>query len=196
MSPLILASTSKYRAALLSRWQIEFEAVDPAVDESPYKLLGLSPQDLVQKLSQAKAQAVAAHYPNAVVIGSDQVLSHENKIFGKAGSAELAVEQLMQLSGQSQTLFTGLCVIKDGIAFNHVDRTTINMRAFTRAEAQTIVNQDRSWDCAGSLKIEAGGTWLIESLETHDPSAIEGLPLIALGKRLRELNLGATLFGG
>ncbi len=196
MIKLILASTSKYRAALLERWKINFKAIDPEVDESPFKSLGLSPAELVKTLSEAKARAVAKKHPEAVVIGADQVLTGNGKIYGKAGNLESAVAQLMELKGQTQELLTGLCVIYGEHVFHHVDTTKITLRNFTSLEARQVVERDHSWDCAGSLKIEAGGTWLIESLETTDPSAIEGLPLIALGKILRPINSHDHLFGG
>lgn len=197
MSELILASTSKYRAALLRRWQLNFTARDPELDEAPYKSRGLSPHDLVITLSEAKAQKIAELNPSAVVIGSDQVLCLGNEIFGKAGSPERALAQLLRLRGQTQRLITGLCVIHQGRAYHHLDQTEITLRDFSQPEAEAVLARDQSWDCAGSLKIEGAGTWLIDSVQTSDPSAIEGLPLIALGKILRDdLGLGPALFGG
>ncbi|HVJ65892.1 MAG TPA: Maf family nucleotide pyrophosphatase [Bdellovibrionota bacterium] len=194
MVKLILASTSKYRAALLKRWGIDFKSIDPKVDEEPYKTRGLSPRELVQALSEAKARAVASEYPEAVVIGSDQVLTANGKIYGKSGDVEAALVQLMELKGGTQELLTGLCVIYGEHAFHHVDCTKITLRNFTSLEAREVIERDKSWDCAGSLKIEASGTWLIESLETSDPSAIEGLPLIALGKILRPIHSHDHIF--
>jgi septum formation protein len=195
MTKLILASTSKYRSDLLKRWGLRFTAIDPKVDENSYKNLGYSPQQLVQALSEAKASAVGKTHPNAIVIGSDQVLcSQKKKTYGKAGTAEKALAQLMELRGQTQELLTGLCVIHGEKSFFHLDTTFIKLKNFSSDEAAIIINRDKSWDCAGSLKIEAAGTWLIESLQTSDPSAIEGLPLIALSKFLRtELTLEELL---
>lgn len=187
MPQIILASTSKYRAALLKRWQLNFVAIDPNVDEELFKSRGLSPRELVKVLSQAKAEAIAAKHPDAIVIGSDQVLSSSGKIYGKAGSESAALAQLMELAGKEQQLLTGLCVVRGKDMVHHLDTTTLTFRNYDRSDAARIIAQDKSWDCAGSLKIEAGGTWLIDSLTTNDPSAIEGLPLIALGKILRDL---------
>ena len=195
MITLILASTSKYRAALLKRWNLKFKTIDPVVDESAFKAKGLSPHELVRALSEAKARAIAKDHPEAVVIGSDQVLTFNGKIYGKAGTPEAALVQLMELKGATQELLTGLCVIYGEHASHHVDSTKITLRNYTSLEAEQVIRRDKSWDCAGSLKIEAGGTWLIESLETSDPSAIEGLPLIALGKILRPINSHDHLFG-
>lgn len=198
MAPkIILASTSKYRANLLRRWQIEFMAQNPELDESPFKKLGLNPFDLALRLSLEKASCVQKLYPDALVIGSDQVLSCDSKIYGKAGSKDTALKQLLELSGKSQKLITGLCVLYKDQVFEHLDITEITLKKFSPRQASAVLEKDQSWDCAGSLKIESAGTLLIESLRTEDPSAIEGLPLLALSKILMQLpDFEPVLFGG
>lgn len=187
---IILASTSKYRKALLKRVGIEAECMRPTYEENPIE--GLTPKELVEAHGKGKALSVVdACDPamNAVVIGSDQGLVFENALVGKPGTAERAVEQLLRFGGKSCELVTSLYVysLAQKRAWTHVDVTVLT---FARLDASVIrhyVAWDNPIDCAGSFKIESRGPELFESIETKDPTAIEGLPLMALCRILREI---------
>ncbi len=188
---LILASTSPYRRALLKRLGVPFRYVDPNVDEGAFKLTNADPVELSARLAAAKAQAVAARFPDAVVIGSDQVAAIDGEVLGKPGTAENAVRQLSRLSGRSHELVTSVCVVRqaDGERPTHTDRTRLTMRALSVEEIARYVAIDAPTDCAGSYKIESAGISLFEAIETQDFTAITGLPLIALCRILRTFGI-------
>ena len=187
---LILASTSRYRRALLGRLGVQFRCVDPLVDESDLKALMLdaAPGDLASALALAKAGAVAAQHPAAAVIGADQVVALDGQILGKPGTDPLAVEQLARMAGRWHELITAMVVLAPGRKPRpHLDVARLRMRPLARAAIERYVAADHPSDCAGSYKLEAGGIALFERIEAEDHSAITGLPLMALTSILLEL---------
>jgi septum formation protein len=188
---LILASTSPYRRALLERFHIRFRSVPPGVDEEAVKREVADPVALAERLAAAKAEAVAAAFPDAIVIGSDQLATIDGDVLGKPRTAESAVVQLERLSGRTHELVTSVYVLRkaDGIRRAHTDRTRLTMRRFTREQLTRYVAADNPTDCAGSYKIESSGIALFERIETEDFTAITGLPLIALLRVLRDFGI-------
>ena len=190
MHSLILASTSPYRRVLLERFDLDFETVAPAVPEK--HLDGESPAERAARLSLAKALEVAERYPDAVVIGSDQVASAGSRILDKPGDAATTRAQLAALSGSTARFFTGCAVVKPSasIRLTHVDTTTVYFRPLTSTEIGRYVEREKPFDCAGGFKAEALGTTLFESIESTDPTALIGLPLIWLSGALRRAGFG------
>ncbi|MBX3017774.1 MAG: septum formation protein Maf [Bdellovibrionaceae bacterium] len=189
--PLILASTSPYRKALLERLGFDFATRKPPYDEEKLKGLGLAPRELARQLAAGKAES-ARHSPDEVLIGSDQLGALETapgqfEILGKPGDREKNIAQLMRLGGRSHSLFTAVCVLYRDQRFEFMDETRITFRPLTEAEVTAVVDRDHPWDCAGGYKFEKAGITLIEKLECADPTAIEGLPLIQLSTVLRGL---------
>ena len=189
MKPIILASSSRYRRDLLTRFGLPFAAISPSIDETPLK--GETPDALVERLSFGKALAVADDHPDAVVIGSDQVAVRRGEILGKPGTFDNAVEQLLSSAGETLTFLTGLAVIDrtTDTTLRHIDRTNVRFRDLTRAEVERYVELDEPLDCAGSIKSESRGSLLFEAIETSDPAAGIGLPLIKLGAMLRQVGI-------
>ena len=195
MAPrLILASSSRYRRELLARLGIEFHSASPDVDESP--LPSESPAALVLRLAELKARKVGDGEPGAVVIGSDQVAVHEGKVLGKPGTVANAERQLARLSGQRVDFLTGVALLNTttGRLQTHTDRTTTTFRRLPEAEIRRYVELDQPLDCAGAIKSESRGVMLFERVETEDPTAAIGLPLIRLAALLR--NEGINPLGG
>lgn len=186
LPPLILASTSPYRRAQLERLGLAFECRPPGVDEAAFKARGLAPADLARALALAKAEAVARLEPGAWVIGGDQVVALGTELLGKPGSAERALEQLERLAGQRHELHSAAALIGPQGSALHVESARLTMAPWTRAELEAYVLRDRPLDCAGAYKLEAGGIALFQSIECADWTAIEGLPLLWLSRRLRE----------
>ena len=185
MQPLILASTSPYRRELLARLGIAFSVVPPEVVEVP--VAGESPADRALRLALAKGQAIARREPGAVVIGSDQVAACGDAVLGKPGDAAGARAQLASLSGRSARFYTACAVLgASGAHLAHVDTTTVVFRVLTTAEITRYVERERPFDCAGGFKAEALGVSLCECIESQDPTALIGLPLIWLAGALRE----------
>jgi septum formation protein len=183
--PLVLASSSRYRRELLERFGLPFKVDSPAVDETPEA--DESPRDMALRLAVAKARAVAARHTGALVIGSDQAAALGGKPLGKPGTASRAVAQLLACSGRSVDFFTAVALLHapSGRLHTHVDRTRAHFRRSTEREIQRYVAADRPLDCAGGIKFEARGALLLDKVETADPSAGIGLPLIRLGAMLR-----------
>jgi septum formation protein len=188
---LVLASTSPYRRELLSRLRLPFEVAAPAVDES--QLPGEAPEHMAARLAGAKARAVAAAHPNALIIGSDQVAVCGGEIFGKPGNHENAVRQLQQLSGREVVFHTAVCVHDPQRDTTRVRVVPfhVSFRPLEPAVIERYVSRERPFDCAGSAKAEGLGIALIRKLEGPDPTALLGLPLIALVDLLREQGLEA-----
>ncbi|MGH8183197.1 MAG: Maf family protein [Rhodanobacteraceae bacterium] len=186
---IVLASTSRYRAELLRRIIRDFEQASPDVDEST--LPGEPPPARASRLAEAKARALASKLRNALVIGSDQVAALDNTIMHKPGSIENAHEQLRASSGKTVDFFTGLCVIdaRDGQHHVMLDHTRVVFRTLTDAEIQRYVANERPLDCAGSFKSEGAGIALFERIESEDPTALIGLPLITLARLLRQMGV-------
>lgn len=191
MPDLILASTSPYRRELLERLGVPFRCVSPGVDEDVVKQQVPDPTALALQLAIAKARAVANQYPNAVVIGSDQLATFDNHILGKPGLHERAIEQLEQLRGRTHELLTAVCITRlcDNRQLTHLDRTSLTMRPLNRFELERYVTLDKPTDCAGAYKIEASGIALFEKIETADFTAITGLPLIAVVTMCRDFGI-------
>ena len=182
---LILASTSPYRRELLNRLGLAFDVANPQTDETP--LPGETPESLSLRLSEAKARAVASLYPDALIIGSDQVATVDGKIYGKPGNHQNAVEQLKQLSGKTVNFFTGLCLLnaQNGRADVCGIPTLVTFRQLTDSEIENYLLREPAYNCAGSAKSEGLGIALLSSMRGEDPNALVGLPLIALCDMLR-----------
>jgi septum formation protein len=182
---LILGSTSRYRAELLRRLLPGFEQRAPGTDETA--LPGEAPAERALRLAVAKAEAAADGQRDALVIGSDQVAELDGRMLDKPGSAEAARAQLAASSGRSVQFHTALCLLdtRDGRRHVHVDHTRVHFRPLDAAEIARYVERERPLDCAGSFKCEGLGISLFERIENEDPSALIGLPLIALARLLR-----------
>ena len=187
--PLILGSTSRYRHELLSRLRWPFEVVAPEVDETP--LAGEAPKDLATRLALAKARAVAAQFPQALVIGSDQVADLQGQPLGKPGTHERARAQLRQMSGQTVVFQTALAVVCQASGFEQVDLAPVQVqfRDLSDAEIEHYLLTEQPYDCAGSAKSEGLGIALLERIDNDDPTALIGLPLIRTCRLLRAAGL-------
>jgi septum formation protein len=185
--PLILASPSKYRGALLSQLGWEFEAISPGVDEDKIKTKQLSPGEIAQKLAALKAKAVFDKRPDACVIGSDQVCTLGGEILSKPGTVENAVEQLLQMQGRHHDLITAVTILAPGHEIHFFNRTVLFMRPLSKSAIQDYVNQDLPLDCAGSYKLESLGIKLFEKIEMDDHTSVIGLPLIQLNNHLLKI---------
>lgn len=182
---VVLGSTSRYRAELLRRLLPDFEQTAPGTDETPWP--GEAPVARALRLAIAKAEAVAREYRNALVIGSDQVAEIDGLVLDKPGSTERARTQLAASSGRDVHFHTALCLLdsRDGRRYTHVDHTRARFRELDPAEIARYVEREQPLDCAGSFKCEGLGISLFEAIDNHDPSALIGLPLIALARLLR-----------
>jgi septum formation protein len=189
LPPLILASTSRYRRELLARLRLPFEVESPQVDETPHP--GEAPAALAQRLALAKAEAVAARRPQAVVIGSDQVAELDGLPIGKPHTHERAVAQLRAMSGRSVAFHTALAVVRRDTGFTRVvlAPVTVRFRPLTDGEIERYLRAEQPYDCAGSAKSEALGIALLDAIESDDPTALVGLPLIRTCALLREAGL-------
>lgn len=182
---LILGSTSRYRRELLERLGLPFEVVAPGVDESP--LPAETPRDLAMRLALAKARAVSRAHPQAVVIGSDQVADLAGLPLGKPGSHERAVEQLRAMRGQTVVFQTALAVVCEATGFESVDLAPVRVvfRDLSDAEIERYLRIEQPYDCAGSARSEGLGIALLERIDSDDPTALIGLPLIRTCRLLR-----------
>ena len=185
---LILASTSTYRAALLARFGLSFRSIAPRVDEDDWKARGLAPAELARTLAAAKALSLAEEFPDAAILGGDQLVAVGGEVLGKPGDAQGARRQLVRLAGRTHELVTAIAVWADGNIYEHVDIARLTMRDLSAAEIARYVEADLPTDCAGSYKLESLGVALFERIEAADHSAITGLPLMALSGILRRLN--------
>ena len=184
--PLVLGSTSRYRRELLQRLGLPFDVLAPDVDETPQA--GEAPADLAQRLALAKARAVAARRPDAVVIGSDQVADLNGQPLGKPGTHERAAAQLRQMSGQTVLFQTALAVVCQATGFERVDLAVVQVvfRDLSDAEIERYLRAEQPYDCAGSAKSEGLGIALLARIDNDDPTALVGLPLIRTAQLLRE----------
>ncbi len=187
--PLILASTSRYRRELLQRLRIPFEVMAPEVDETPLPFE--APAALAQRLALAKARAVAALRPEAVVIGSDQVADLDGEPIGKPGTHERAVAQLQRMRGRRVTFQTAVAVVRAdrGFARGLLAPVGVSFRALGDAEIEHYLRLEQPYDCAGSAKCETLGIALLDAIDSDDPTALIGLPLIRTCQLLREAGL-------
>jgi septum formation protein len=181
---LVLASTSRYRRELLARLHLPFEVLSPNVDETP--LPGESPSATALRLSVLKAQAAASAYPDALIIGSDQVLMLGQAQLGKPGNYENAFAQLRAMQGREAVFHTALTLLnsRTGQAQTHDVPTVVHIRPLTDAQIEAYLKKETPYDCAGSAKSESLGIALMTRMDSPDPTALVGLPLMALTEML------------
>jgi septum formation protein len=177
---IVLASSSQYRRELLHRLGLQFVVDRPDIDESP--LAAESAHELAGRLARAKAQAVAARHPNALVVGSDQVALHEATILSKPGTPAAAVAQLMSIRGKTTVFHTGLCLLntRTGRLQSAVVPFSVTIRDLSQAAVERYVARDQPYDCVGAFKAEGLGIALFSRMTGDDPTALIGLPLIQL----------------
>jgi septum formation protein len=182
---IVLASTSPFRRELLGRLQVPFEVAAPDADETP--LPNESPATTAERLSETKARAVATHYPDALIIGSDQVAYCGGSRFGKPGTRKNAIAQLRSMSGKAVIFHTGLCLLNSNSGRIHLRGipTEVRFRELSDAEIHRYLEKENSLNCAGSARSEGLGISLLEYMRGDDPNALVGLPLIALCDMLR-----------
>ena len=181
---LILASTSRYRRELLERLRLPFQTARPEVDETPN--VGESPPTLAQRLARAKAEAISLQLPDAWVIGSDQVAALGSQPLGKPGTRDKAIGQLGAMSGREIQFHTAIALVRGGVVFQAMDTTRVLFRNLQAGEIERYVDAELPLDCAGSFKSEGLGITLFDAIESNDPTALVGLPLIALSRLLRQ----------
>lgn len=183
-TPLILASTSRYRAQLLGRLQQPFEQLAPDCDETP--VAGERPIDLVLRLAIGKAQSISSARPEAVVIGSDQVADLDGAIIGKPDDHASAASQLRMIAGRRVAFQTGLCITRasDQRQFACVVTTEVAFRSLDDASIERYLLADKPYDCACSFRSESLGSAIVESMSSEDPCALIGLPLIRVANWL------------
>jgi septum formation protein len=186
---LVLASTSRYRKDLLERLRIPFSTASPGIDET--RETGEDPVALVHRLAREKAEAVAARFPGAVIIGADQTAVRGQTLLGKPGSEERCIAQLRDSSGQRLAFHTAVHVLdtRNQRHDAHVDTTTVTFRRLEETEVARYVATERPLDCAGGFKCEGLGIALFERIDSVDPTALTGLPLIWLASALRRAGL-------
>ena len=191
--PLILASTSRYRRELLQRLKLPFEVMAPGIDES--RLPAEAPAAMALRLALAKARAVAALRPDAVVIGSDQVADLEGLALGKPGDHERATAQLRQLSGRRAVFQTAVACVHPVTGFEQVLLAPVNVqfRVLSDAEIEHYLRAEQPYDCAGSAKSESLGIALLDSIYSDDPTALVGLPMIRTCRLLRDAGIDPLL---
>ncbi len=186
MQELVLGSTSPFRRELLEKLGLPFSTAAPDVDES--RRQGESPETLVQRLAEAKARAVAGQFPQALIIGSDQVACVDGEILGKPGNRDKAIKQLMAMSGKTVIFHTGLCLYNSEKERVQVLREPfrVHFRKLNTGQIERYVDHEQPFNCAGSFKSEGMGITLFRKLEGDDPNALVGLPLIRLVEMLEK----------
>jgi len=177
---IVLASSSQYRRAVLSKLNIEFQSESPNVDETT--LPGEMPLQLVSRLAEKKAVAISKNHPDALIIGSDQVAVIDGRILGKSGTFEVAKQQLKDASGKTVTFLTGLCLYNSASQQTQVECIPfkVHFRHLNEQQIENYLRAEEPYDCAGSFKSEGFGICLFEKLEGDDPNTLIGLPLIKL----------------
>lgn len=190
MTQLVLASTSPYRKEILQQVGLRFKAVAPRCDEDSLKDPLLTAEALTVKLAEHKAMSLQSEFSNDVIIGSDQVLEYNGRIFGKPKTRENALRQLIELSGQSHHLITSAVLLgPQGLKAIITDKTQLKMRRLTQQEVESYLEWEKPFDCAGSYKIEKRGVSLFESINSQDFNSIKGLPLIRILNQLNSWNM-------
>jgi septum formation protein len=182
---LILASASAYRRELLARLRLPFAVFSPSLDETP--LPGESPETTALRLAEAKARAGVPHHGGALIVGSDQVAELNAERLDKPGNHERATAQLAMLSGRSAVFHTAVALLNaaSGALHTRLVPTRVHFRTLTREQIEAYLRKEQPYDCAGSAKSEGLGIALIQSIDGHDPTALIGLPLIALTDMLK-----------
>ena len=178
--PLILASTSRYRRALLDRLRLPYAAIPPACDEEALKDPALPADALAQRLALTKAASLAQAHPQAAIIGSDQVCELDGRILHKPGTRERAIAQLSAMSGRTHRLHTAVAIVHPGGTLAHLETVALTMRALDPDAIARSVDADQPLDCAGAYKLEAGGIVLFSRIDAADHDSIVGLPLLWL----------------
>ena len=188
--PLILASTSRYRRELLQRLRLPFEVHSPDVDETP--LPGETPEALARRLALSKANTVAARFPDAVVIGSDQVADLNGEPLGKPGDHARATAQLRRMRGQTLVFHTAVAVVctVSGFVQHDIAPVRVVFRDLDDAAIESYLLAETPYDCAGSAKSEGLGIALLDTIDSDDPTALIGLPLIRTSRMLRAAGVG------
>ncbi len=189
LRPLVLASTSPYRRELLERLGLPFQCLNPGVDEHP--VLHEPPAERAVRLATDKARSVAGRIPDALVIGSDQVASLDGEILRKPGNHANALSQLAKLSGRTACFDTAIALLdsRSGEIFRELVSCTVTYRTLSKAEIEAYLAEDTPYDCAGSAKAERLGIALVSAIHSSDPTALIGLPLIALTTLLRNAGM-------
>ena len=182
---IVLGSTSRYRAELLGRLGLDFVTASPDTDEAP--LSGELPAATAFRLAIAKAQSLKSRFQNALIIGADQVADQNGIAIGKPGTREKAIEQLRQMRGQTLIFHSGLALLNTATnnTQSRIVATTVRFREYSNEEIENYLDRENALDCAGSAKSEGLGIALIASMQSDDPTALVGLPLIALTDMLR-----------
>jgi septum formation protein len=192
---IVLASQSPYRQAQLRDFGLTFETAPPAVDEEALKRSGpADPVELTRFLALKKAESLSAAYPDALIVGGDQMAEFNGERLDKPGTAARAIEQLRRLSGHEHRLITALALVSSRDSWVDVEITRLSLRPLDEATIQAYVAQDHPLDCAGSFKVEKAGLSLIESVSGRDPSAVQGLPLILLTRGLAHFGFSPADF--
>lgn len=184
-APLILASQSVYRQALLQRLGLKFNCHAPHIDES--RQANEAVANMVMRLGHEKADKIASQHPTAWIIASDQSASFEDKALGKPGGFDKALEQLLQMQGKRVTFYTSLILHTPTQRFEHLDETQVYFRTLSETQLSHYLRQEEPYQCAGAFKSEGLGACLFERIENNDPSALIGLPLIQLAHWLTDL---------
>lgn len=182
--PLLLASTSRYRRELLERLRLPFHIARPEVDETP--LDGEAVPAMAARLAQAKAAAIATQHPGAWVLGADQAAELDGAPLGKPGHRDAAIAQLSAMAGRQVRFHTAVALVRDDETLAAHDITTVRFRSLSAAEIERYVDAEQPFDCAGSFKSEGLGIALFDAIESTDPTALVGLPLIAVCRMLRD----------
>lgn len=189
MKDIILASTSVYRKEQLQRLRLSFKSVPPDVSEDGLKAQGLDHVELSRQLALLKARAVSSRFPDAIVIGGDQVASFDNETLSKPKTKERAVEQLAMLSGNEHRLITSLAIISSGNEYLHTSIAHMAMRDLSSAQIERYVDMDEPLQCCGSYRLEALGISLFEKIDCDDYTSIIGIPLMWTAKILSSLGV-------
>ncbi len=186
MPQLVLASTSPFRRQILEKLGLPFDTAKPESDETP--LTGETPEALVKRLAETKARAVTEQFPEALIIGSDQVAVNEGKILGKPHTHEVAMQQLREASGKHVRFLTGLCLLNAATGKAQVEVVPFDVvfRDLSDEQIDNYLKAEQPYNCAGSFKSEALGIALFEKLEGEDPNTLIGLPLIRLVRMLEK----------
>ncbi len=186
MESLILASSSKYRKALLERLNIEFSTSNPDIDEK--QLSNELPESMVRRLAVEKAEKLAIEFPSSLVIGSDQIAILDNDVLGKPGNLKNAIKQLTRCSGKKVTFLTAVALIGGHAKFHQVEisKVEVYFRTLSPAEIEKYLTFEKPFDCAGSFKVEGLGISLFQKVLSDDPTSLEGLPLILVSNLLRQ----------
>lgn len=189
MKSLILASTSPYRREQLQRFCISFEALAPECDEDAFKNKGLPVEELAQTLAYEKAKSLQSKHDNAIIIGADQVAAVDGMILSKPGKREKACEQLAHLNGKTHQLLTAICILDGDKKYEHLEVANLTMAKLSEQQIERYVEKDLPLYSCGSYKIESFGIALFDEIEVKDFTSIVGLPMLFLGRTLRQIGL-------